>query len=250
MVFLTTTLTRRETEEYGAPMDDLHGPGLGASQRTLLELLKRRGEVTLAEVETGMEVARETVRSHLESLTAQRLIERAGVRRQGPGRPQVVYRLSAQGEALFPRREGEMLAELARYLLQGEHPELLEEFFAARTNLKRERLAHRLKGLETGERLDEIARSLSTEGYLAEAEPKDGEPFRLRLCHCPLRELVAVTHLPCRAERKLAEELLGRPLDRIQFMPDGDAFCTYAIANSPQGDRAHPAANGRSIRST
>ena len=46
-------------------MDDLHGPGLGASQRTLLELLKRRGEATLAELETGIEVARETVRSHL-----------------------------------------------------------------------------------------------------------------------------------------------------------------------------------------
>ncbi len=250
MVFLTTTLTSREAEEYGAPMDDLYGPGLGASQRTLLELLKRRGEVTLAEVETGMEVARETVRSHLESLTAQHLIERAGVRRQGPGRPQVVYRLSAQGEALFPRREGEMLAELARYLLQSEHPELLEEFFAARTHLKRERLAQRMEGLEVGERLNEIARSLSTEGYLAEAELKGGEPIRLRLCHCPLRELVAVTHLPCRAEMKLAEELLGRPLDRIQFMPDGDASCTYAVASSPQGDRAHHAANGRSIRST
>lgn len=220
-------------------MDDLQGPGLGASQRTLLELLKRRGEVTLAEVETGMEVARETVRSHLESLTAQHLIERAGVRRKGPGRPQVIYRLSAQGEALFPRREGEMLAELARYLLQGEHLELLEEFFTARTNVKRERLAPRLEGLEAGERLNEIARSLSAEGYLAEAELEGGEPIRLRLCHCPLRELVAVTHLPCRAEMKLAEELLGRPLHRFQFMPDGDASCTYTVG-----------ANGRSIGST
>lgn len=229
-------------------MDDLHGPGLGASQRTLLELLKRRGEATLAELETGIEVARETVRSHLESLAAQQLIERSGVRRRGPGRPQVLYRLSAQGEALFPRREGEMLAELARYLLESEHPELLEEFFVARNGAKRARLASRLKGLGAGERLNEIARSLSKEGYLAEAALEGGEPIRLRLCHCPLRDLVAVTHLPCRAEMKLVEELVGRPLQRSQFMPDGDTSCTYSIAAAPHREpapaasRIHPSA--------
>jgi predicted ArsR family transcriptional regulator len=226
-------------------MDDLHGPGLGASQRTLLELLKRRGEATLAELETGIEVARETVRSHLESLAARQLIERSGVRRRGPGRPHVLYRLSAQGEALFPRREGEMLAELARYLLESDHPELLEEFFVARIGAKRARLASRLKGLDAGERLNEIARALSQEGYLAEAALEDGEPIRLRLCHCPLRDLVAVTHLPCRAEMKLVEELVGKPLQRTQFMPDGDTACTYAIASAPRPRRDPAPAAGR-----
>ena len=225
-------------------MDALHGPGLGESQRTLLELVKRRGEATLAELETGIEVARETVRSHLDSLTAQRLIERAGVRRQGPGRPQVVYRLSPEGEALFPRREGEILAELARYLLQSEHPELLEEFFVARTDAKRARLTTRLEGQSAGERLIEIASSLSTEGFLAEAVLEDGKPTRLRLCHCPLRDLVAVTHLPCRAEMKLVEELVGRPLQRTQFMPDGDSSCTYSIAAAPHSERESAAIAG------
>ena len=226
-------------------MDALHGPGLGESQRTLLELVKRRGEATLAELETGMEVARETVRSHLDSLTAQRLLERAGVRRQGPGRPQVVYRLSAQGEALFPRREGEMLAELARFLLESEHPELVEEFFVARTAAKRALLAGRLKDLGASDRLHEIARSLSQEGFLAEAACESGEPIRLRLCHCPLRDLVAVTHLPCRAEMKLVEGLLGRPLVRTQFMPDGDTSCTYAIPAAPRRQRELSTAAGR-----
>lgn len=226
-------------------MDDLRGPGLGESQRTLLELVKRRGEATLAELETGMEVARETVRSHLDSLTAQRLIERAGVRRRGPGRPQVVYRLSAQGEALFPRREGEMLAELARFLLESEHPELVEEFFIARTAAKRALSAGRLKDLGASDRLREIARSLSQEGFLAEAAFDGGEPIGLRLCHCPLRDLVTVTHLPCRAEMKLVEMLLGRQLVRTQFMPDGDTSCTYALAASPRRQRKPASGVGR-----
>ena len=190
-------------------------------------------------------MARETVRSHLESLTAQKLIERAGVRRQGPGRPQVVYRLSAQGEALFPRREG-MLAELARYLLDSEHPEMLKEFLSSRTDAKHSRLAGRLEGLEAGERLSEIARSLSTEGFLAEAVLEGDEPVRLRLCHCPLRDLVAVTHLPCRTEMELVEKLLGRPLERTQFIPDGATSCTYSVGAAPRPGRKGKANSGQS----
>ena len=54
----------------------------------------------------------------------------------------------------------------------------------------------------------------------------------LRLCHCPLREVVAVSHLPCRAEMALVEELLGEPLQRLSFMPDGASACTYSIGES------------------
>ncbi len=219
-------------------MDDLHGPGLGASQRTLLELVKRRGEGTLAELEEGLELARETVRSHLASLTAQGLVERGGVRRAGPGRPRVVYRLTSRGEALFPRREGELLAELARYLLASDRPETLERFFEQRRSAKRKRLRERCAGLDEDQLLRELARSFSEEGFLAEL-PDEGAEKRLRLCHCPMAELVAVTELPCHAEMSLVEELVGRPLERKSFMPNGDSSCTYVLGprRAPRGRR-------------
>jgi len=219
-------------------MDEIHGPGLGESQRTLLELVKRRGEATLADLEGGLELARETVRSHLAALTAQGLVERAGVRRSGPGRPRVLYRLSAAGEALFPRREGELLAELARFLIdRGEEP-LLERFFAGRVDRRRAAWVERCTDLDEGGRLREVARALSEEGYLAEAVSPGDRPPELRLCHCPLRELVAVTHLPCRAEMSLVEEILGRRLERASFMPDGAASCTYALGPRRPGKSA------------
>ena len=51
-------------------MDSPHGSGLGASERSRLDLGKRRGEATLGELESGVEVARETVRSHLGPIDA------------------------------------------------------------------------------------------------------------------------------------------------------------------------------------
>lgn len=218
-------------------MDAIEGPGLGTSQRILLERLKRLGTASLGELEGDLGLARETVRDHLKALGAEGLVERAGVRREGPGRPQVLYRLSAEGERLFPRREGELLRELAAFLIDDGREELLAGFFDRRAAAKRERLAARVAGLDPERRLREVAAILTEEGFLAEVAAPAGStaardaagPPRLRLCHCPLREVVAVSHLPCRAELALIEELLGRRLARETFIPHGASACTYAV---------------------
>jgi predicted ArsR family transcriptional regulator len=214
------------------------GPGLGETQRKLVEILKRRGPAALADLEASLHLARETLRDHLKSLAAQGLVERAGSRRDGPGRPQVLYRLSLAGEAIFPRREGEVLGELATFLIEAGQRELLEQFFAARADGKRERLLGRVAGLAGSERLAEVAQILSEEGFLAEIETTTQEQPVLRLCHCPLRHLVDVTHLPCRAELELVRELLGSDLERTAFMPHGDASCSYQLDTSRSAAKA------------
>lgn len=203
-------------------------PGLGASQRALLEALKRRGESTLAELEGSLELASETVRSHLQALVGQGLVERSGVERSGPGRPRIRYRLSEAGDALFPRRDRELLRELAEFLIASGRGALLEEFFTDRLNRKRAEAEARLAGVPEDERLEAVARLLAEEGFLAEVVT-DAAGRRLRLAHCPLRELVEVSRLPCRAELALVGELVGRPLQRESFIPDGAPSCTYSI---------------------
>lgn len=207
-------------------------PGLGATQRRLLELLKRGGECTLARLEEEIRLNRETLRIHLKSLAAQGLVERAGVQRGGPGRPHVLYRLTAAGEALFPRREGELLGELASFLLAEGRSDLLEEFFSDRLARKREEAERQLAGLRGRARLERIAAFLSEEGFVAEVTDTAGGP-RLRLSHCPLRGLVAVSDLPCRFELALIEALAGDQLDREAFIPEGSHACVYAPASPP-----------------
>ena len=67
-------------------------PGLGDSQRVLLGLLKRRGPTTIVDLERTVGLARESVRDHMQALIAAGFVERAGLRRAGPGRPATVYR--------------------------------------------------------------------------------------------------------------------------------------------------------------
>ncbi|HSM50722.1 MAG TPA: transcriptional regulator [Thermoanaerobaculia bacterium] len=210
---------------------DALSPGLGASQRRLLDRLKRRGASTLAELERASGLARESVRDHLRSLAALGLVERSEVRRAGPGRPPLLFRLSARGESLFPRREGVLLAELAAFLLAEGGEEQLARFFAARAEARRGPLLARVAGLSGVERVREVARILDEEGFLAEVEELSGGAgaCRLRLCHCPLAELVRVSRLPCRAELALVGELLGESPRREEFIPEGATCCTYQV---------------------
>lgn len=203
--------------------------GLGASQRRVLLLLKRGGEQSVGELAAALDLAAETVRGHMNALTAHGLVHRAGSRKQGPGRPEILYGLTDEAEALFPQEEGRLLRELTAYLTDGEHADVLEAFFEARLARQSEEARSRLEGLEGRERLEEVADILTEKGFMAELVETDaGEPG-LRLCHCPLKEMVAASRLPCQAEVAWIRELLGEELSRRSWMPEGDRTCTYAV---------------------
>jgi len=220
------------------------GPGLGESRRRLLERVKRAGECTLGELEAGFGLNPETLRVHLDALVAQGLVERSGVRRSGPGRPRVLYRLTARGEALFPRREGELLRELASFLQSEGHGDVLEDFFAARLARRRRELLPRVAGRTGPARLGAVAAILAEEGFLAEIVA-GGDGPQLRLCHCPLRELVAVSDLPCRFELALLRALLGAPPRREAFIPEGSPACAYRVPARATGAGAGTGRRGR-----
>lgn len=216
-------------------MDGLLAPGLGDSQRAILEHLKSQRERALGELEGELDLARETLRDHMKGLTALGLVERSGLRRRGAGRPEVLYRLTTLGEELFPGREGELLRELAAFLLERGHGEFLETFFQQRVVGKRESMLGRVRGLQATERLRVVAEMLTGEGFRARVTGTEaGEP-RLCICHCAFRKLVDVSQLPCQAEMALLGDLLGGHLKRESFIPDGDAACTYTVTFSGEG---------------
>lgn len=201
-------------------------PGLGESRRAILSALKQSGGTTVPALARIVDLNIETVREHLRTLRSQELVERRGTRSEGPGRPTVVYGLTADADALFPRREAEVLRELAVFLRDTGRGEVLKEFFTDHIRRTRSETLERVQGLEGWERLEEAARILSEQGFMAIVEEGDGVP-ELRLCHCPLRELVEVSKAPCRAEVDFVEALVGEKLARTGYMPAGDATCCY-----------------------
>lgn len=208
------------------PRQELNAPGLAGSRGAILDLLKRGGSTTIPRIAAALGLNVETVRDHLKSLTGMGLVRRRGSRRTGPGRPEIIFGLTPDAESLFPRREGEMLRGLAAWLKETGREEILHEYFDRVIADRRQEALARVAPLEGAARLREVARILTELGFMAEIEGTPEEP-RLRLCHCPLRELVDVSRAPCRAEIGFVRELLGEPLARVSYIPSGDASCSY-----------------------
>lgn len=211
-------------------VDDIRVPGLGETQRALLHALKRRGPSTTGELAEGFDLATGTLREHLKSLEARRLIERTGTKRHGPGRPHVIYGLTDAGEALFPRGEGELLVELVEFLLDTGRDELIDEFFERRVDAAYSDAARRVENMTVERREKEAMRILADAGFMPQLEKdvESGESI-LRLCHCPLKSVIAVTQRPCAAEERYVSQLVDGRLERFAYMPDGDDSCSYRI---------------------
>lgn len=217
------------------PLDagDLFGPGLGETQRNLLLALKQHGPSTVTALSAELGLAATTLRGHLQTLAGQGLIARRGQKYGKRGRPDVVFALGPEGERLFPRHESRVLSELIHHLRHQERAQVLDEFFAARAAARRERLLPRIEGLTGVDRLREVARILSEEGFMARVDIADGHAT-LHLCHCPIQGVVAETRAPCRYEEALISELLGgSALTRTDYMPDGGVACSYVEQPAP-----------------
>ncbi|MEO7363365.1 MAG: hypothetical protein ABI120_23730, partial [Gemmatimonadaceae bacterium] len=134
-----------------------HDP-LTPSHRALCDALKHRGRATVPELAEDLSLNIETVREHLRTLTLRQLIQRDGTVQRGPGRPEIAYVLTASAESVFPRREGEILHALGRYLVETGQQQVLRDFFDAYVGSRTEVALARVAHLNGKERVMEVAR--------------------------------------------------------------------------------------------
>lgn len=206
--------------------DPLHAPGLGASQRAILAALKRHGRATIPQLAGVLQLNIETVRDHLKTLAGYGLVARVGKGGGRRGRPEIVYGLLPSAEALFPRQEGAVLHGLAEFLRETGNEGVIRDYFERVIGARRADALARVQHLGGRARLDEVARIMTELGFMAVVD-ESGDAPRLRLCHCPIRDLVDASRVPCRAEIAFVSELLGERLTRERYIPAGDASCSY-----------------------
>src|SRR2546428_11687165 len=132
----------------------------------LLEL-KRAQPLTAKDLAHKLGVSPNGIRHHLKELEAESLIA-YGREQRGLGAPTFAYRLSAEGEALFPRAYEETLTHvLDRVAEKGGRQaavELLEDHYRELTR----KLQRELEGATVAERVDVGARLMNQQGYMAE----------------------------------------------------------------------------------
>jgi DeoR family suf operon transcriptional repressor len=193
--------------------------------------LKREQRLTAKQLATLLGTSLNAARHHLKELEAEGLVEYER-EHHGVGAPAFAYRLTAAGEALFPRRYAETLTAVLDHLVAREGREtavtMLEGYF---DSLGR-RLHDELQGSSPDERLRAVARTLSEEGYMAEVSEEGGHGT-LTEHNCAIPAVAQRFPEICAAEARFLAEVLQADVERREHILSGCSACEYHVRFKP-----------------
>lgn len=215
------------------------GSHKGMRAQILVEL-KRSQPRTAKDLAAQLGVSPNAVRHHLKELEAETLVS-YGREQRGVGAPTFAYRLTPQGEALFPRRYEETLTELLERVSEQQGREVAVALFVDHYADLTRRLEAELADVSPARRLDVVTRVLSDGGYMAEwnGGPEDNG-FRLAEHNCALRAVAERFPEICAAEERFLQRVLAATVERRQHIVGGCNACEYAITfDAPPAPEEH-----------
>jgi predicted ArsR family transcriptional regulator len=220
-------------------------PSLPSRRAAVLELLKRNGPQTVAQLHKVLEVSHVAVRRHLDALQSEGLVRRT-TRALGRGRPAHLYALTQAGHELFPRNYRQLASQLLEAVSAELGPEAVERLFAHRRQALAQQYAARIAGRPLPELAGELAAIQDENGYMTEWEPVGEDRYLVREHNCAISGVAATHPSACCHELALFRQLAGPgvEVDRISHIQSGDSECAYLLrqAGTPpeRGDGPEP----------
>jgi predicted ArsR family transcriptional regulator len=199
-----------------------------SADRSLLDLIRRHGPLTVSELSVRLGVTPTAVRIRLTRLVGSGMVERRA-EPGGRGRPKYTYQASAAAH----RRLGQNYADLAVILWDEmmrtiEDRKLRRVLFGRITDRLAELYRAQVTGVEWERRLVQLGTILHDQGIEAEVTRGDGDLLPVLKQHsCPYHELAEADRAVCAMERKMFEKVLGRGLRLSQCRLDGHRSCDF-----------------------
>lgn len=198
-----------------------------ATRQQILDYLRRQGRATVKELDGYLGLTSTGVRQHLTVLEREGLVE-AHEERGHVGRPALVYRLTPDGDALYPKMYDDLanaLIEEARNLLGPETLQRLMKNVAGR--FSRHHLA-RLEGKPPTERLEETARIMGDRGNVVDAAWV-GDDYLIRKHTCPFWNVATQNSAVCALDVEYVRQLAGADARLSSSLLRGDECCTFRV---------------------
>jgi predicted ArsR family transcriptional regulator len=218
-----------------------------STRRAVLDLLKRQGPQTVAQLRAALGLSGAGVRRHLEELEQLGLVQQSS-RAQGRGRPAYVYALTEMGHDLFPRNYHQLVAQLLEAAATELGAAAVERLFDHR----QQELAELYAGRTRGRDLPELARALAAiqdeNGYMADCRQTGEDRWLVSEHNCAIARVAGSWPTACNHELELFRQLAGPEVavERVAHIQAGDPVCAYVLraangggAGAPRAGAAH-----------
>ena len=205
---------------------------LPTGRRAVLYAVRGLGDATVDEVAEYLGITVSGARQHLTALSDDGLVEANELAREQParGRPRLTYHATELADAVFPKAYAALTNDLLGYLAE-ENSETIDRLFARRRD---DRIAHARDRLVTkrslGAKVDELARILDEDGYLATAERVGRDHFRLVEHNCAITSVARRYGQACTSEIDFIRAVLPETqVERTSHIIEGARHCAYDI---------------------
>jgi DeoR family suf operon transcriptional repressor len=201
---------------------------LSPTQRHVLEVLKRHGEVTPDELAVALEISSSAVRQHLVALRTAGLV--VSHKDHGhAGRPADRYRATTLAEPLFATSSESLPIELLGHI-EAEEPALIGRVFDRRRRQMVESAENRLAGSTIDEQVAILTELLDEQGYLADFECITDGHFRINLHNCAIWAVANRYPQACASELDYLRAVIPEAsVNRITHKTRGAHTCAYDI---------------------
>jgi len=198
------------------------------TDRSLLDLIRRHGPLTINEMVDRLGVTPTAVRNRLIRLVSSGMVERQ-TEQGARGRPKHTYGASVEAQKSLGQNYADLAVVLWDEMMRTVEDRKLRRVIFGRIT---ERLAELYRVQVTGDawegRLVQLGSILHDRGIEAEVTRGDGSlPPILKQHSCPYFELAEVDRTVCAMERKMFEKVLGKGLRLSQCRLDGHRSCDF-----------------------
>lgn len=201
---------------------------LSPSQRHVLEMLKRHGEVTPDELALALRISSSAVRQHLGVLRSAGLVVSHKDHGQ-TGRPAERYRATTLAEPLFANTAEKLPIELLDHMA-AEEPGLVGRVFDRRRRRMVDDARSQLDGRAADEQIAILTKLLDEQGYLADFQIVNDHHFRINLRNCAIWAVANRYPQACAAELDYLRALIPEAnVRRVTHKTAGSHTCAYDI---------------------
>jgi DeoR family transcriptional regulator, suf operon transcriptional repressor len=195
------------------------------SDKQILDIIRRRGAITITALVTEMGVTATAVRQRIQRLRTEGLIERQ-TEKKGRGRPNHRYSLSAKGEQSAGNNFADMASVLWDEIKSVEDPEIRRGLLKRIAGRFVERYRGDISGATLDERMTELA-VLMGQRDIPFAVDRSGVLPVLSAHACPYPELAKADRGVCTMEKLMLSEILGATVRLSECRLDGATCCTF-----------------------
>jgi len=202
-----------------------------STRRAIVKLLKTEGAMDSAQLARRLRLTPMAVRQHLYALQRERLVT-ADERPVPIGRPAKHWRLTPESDRLFPDAYAELNVALLDAVGNAFGSDGLQRVLESREAKQRAEYARRISpGAPLKERLQQLARVRTEEGYMAEVRTESPGAFLFIENHCPICAAATVCQGFCATELDLFKSVLGAnaSVERTEHIVSGDRRCAYRV---------------------